>query len=232
MSRVELLAADLAVARPVQDALALRGVPCEVSVVTAARFDFGVRRRMGTVVNLVGEHPDPAVRLLMADVLGWLGDIGASVVNGLDAFVVGSSPARQLALLEHLGLPHPPARVVPGAAAVAAALAELGLAPDEAEVLDGPPLVVRRRAGGQVTRLEFAGGRLAGDAPPALPDTVAAAAAEVLGTASIEFGGVTLAVDGGDVRWLGVDTRPGSSPAALGALAEHVRFRAGLGAAG
>lgn len=225
---MELLAADLSSARPVQDALTLRGVSSEVTVVGATRFDFGVRRRMGTVVNLVGEHADPAVRLLMADVLGWLGDIGAGVVNGLDAFVVGSSPARQLALLEHLGLPHPEARVLPSPAAMDAALVDLGLTRQDAELLDGPPAVVRRRVDGEAVRLEFAGGRLVGDAPPDVPDAVTAAAAEVLGTASIEFGGVTLARRDQDLLWLGVDTRPGSTPAALGALAEHVRFRAGL----
>lgn len=228
MTPVELLAVDLPSARPVQDALTLRGVASEVTVVGATRFDFGVRRRMGTVVNLVGEQADPAARLLMADVLGWLGDIGASVVNGLDAFVVGSSPARQLALLEHLGLPHPPARVLPSSGALDAALADLGLARQDAEVLDGPPAVVRRRVDGGTVRLEFAGGRLIGEPPDGVPDAVTAAAAEVLGTASIEFGGVTLARQDQDLLWLGVDTRPGSTPAALGALAEHVRFRAGL----
>ena len=183
---------------------------------------------MDTVVNLVAEPGDAALRLLMADVLGWLGDIGAAVVNGLDAYVVGSSPARQLALFAHLGLSHPPARVLRDPAAVGVALAELGLAEADAEVLDGPPAVVRERVGGRRVRLEFAGGRLVGD-DAGLPEVVVAAAAEVLGTAAVEFGGVTLARDGERVWWLGADTRPGVSPAALGALAEHVRFRAGLG---
>lgn len=228
MTPVELLAVDLPSARPVQDALTLRGIGCEVTVVSATRFDFGVRRRMGTVVNLVGEGADAATRLLMADVLGWLGDIGASVINGLDAFVVGSSPARQLALLEHLGLPHPPARVLPSPAAMEAALVEMGLAPDDAQMLDGPPPVLRRWVKAPRIRLEFAGGRLVSEQPPEVPDSVVAASAEVLGTASIEFGGVTLALEGTEVLWLGVDTLPGSTPAALGALAAHVSFRAGL----
>lgn len=231
MSRVTLLAADLASARPLQDALALRGLPAEVAVAGAGPADFGVRRRMDTVVNLVAGG-EPALRLLMADVLGWLGDIGAGVVNGLDAYVVGSSPARQLALFAHLGLPHPPARVVADTAGVPAALAELGLDEADAEVLPGPPVVVRRRVAAPPVRLAFAGGRLvedqAGGQAGALPDVVVAAAAEVLGTASIEFGGVTLAAEGEQVWWLGADTLPGTSPAALGALAEHVRFRAGL----
>lgn len=227
MNRVTLLAAGVAEAEPLRDALGLRGLPADVATPGTLRLDFGVRRRHDLIVNCVADHPDPAVRLLVGDALAWLGDIGASVVNGLDAFVVGSSPARQTALFAHLGLDQPPARVVAHAGLATGALAELGLDADAAEVIDGPPAVVRARADGARIRLPFVGGRLVGDGQ-GLPDAVVAAAAEVMGTASIEFGGVTVAVDGDALWWLGADSRLDPAPAVLGALAEHLRFRAGL----
>jgi hypothetical protein len=225
--RVTLLAAGVAEAGPLRDALALRGLPAEVATPETLRLDFAERRRHDVIVNCVADHPDPAVRLLVGDALAWLGDIGASVVNGLDAFVVGSSPARQAALFAHLGLDQPPARVVAHAGLAGGVLAELGLGADEAEILDGPPAVVRARVTGDRVRLAFVGGRLVGDAA-GLDDQIAAAAAEVLGTAGIEFGGVTLGRDGGAVWWLGADSRLDDAPEVLGAVAEHVRFRAGL----
>jgi len=227
MIRVTLLASGVAEAEPLRDALALRGLPAEVATPETLRLDFAERRRHDLVVNCIADHPDPSVRLLVGDALAWMGDIGASVVNGLDAFVVGSSPARQVALFAHLGLDQPPARVVAHAGLAPAALAELGLGAGTAEILDGPPAVVRARAAGERIRLTFVGGRLVGDAH-GLPDAVVAAAAEVMGTASIEFGGVTLCRDSDALCWLAADSRLDSVPAVLGALAEHVRFRAGL----
>jgi hypothetical protein len=226
MNRVTLLASGVAQAEPLRDALALRGLPADVVTPETLRLDFGVRRRHDLVVNCVADHPDPAVRLLVGDALAWLGDIGASVVNGLDAFVVGSSPARQVALFAHLGLDQPPARIVAHAGLAPAALAELGLDARAAEILAGPPAVVRARPHGERVRRAFVGGRLVGEAH-ALLDAVAAAAAEVLGTASIEFGGVTISRDGDALSWLGADSRLDPAAAALGALAEHLRFRAG-----
>lgn len=227
MNRVTLLASGVAEAEPLRDALALRGLPADVVTPETLRLDFGVRRRHDLVVNCVADHPDPAVRLLVGDALAWLGDIGASVVNGLDAFVVGSSPARQVALFAHLGLDQPPARIVAHAGLAQAALTELGLDAGDVEIIDGPPAVVRGRAEGERIRLAFVGGRLIGEAH-GLPDAVVAAAAEVLGTASIEFGGVTLGRDGDALWWLGADSRLDHAPAVVGALAEHLRFRAGL----
>lgn len=229
MIRVTLLAAGVVEAEPLRDALALRGLPAEVATPETLRLDFGERRRHDVIVNCVADHPDPAVRLLAGEALAWLGDIGAGVVNGLDAFVVGSSPARQVALFAHLGLDQPPARVVLHRGLAAGALAELALSADEAEILDGPPAVVRRRVAGERVRLAFVGGRLIGDGH-GLPDAALAAAAEVMGTAAIEFGGVTLCRDGDALWWLGADSRLDPVPAVLGALAEHIRFRAGLSA--
>ena len=44
--------------------------------------------------------------------LSYLKAIGANVVNGFDAFHMETSKARQLDLLEGLGLPYPQARVI------------------------------------------------------------------------------------------------------------------------
>lgn len=225
MTRITLLAPSLAAARPLQDALSLRGAPAEVATLGTLVADFGVRRRMDTVVNLTDSRSTPQERLLMADVLAWLGDIGASVVNGLDAFVVGSSTARQHALFAHLGLPHPAARVAGSEAAVPAALAELGLAEQDAEVVAGPPPLVRQRVEATTT-LAYVGGRLVAGGP--VPETLERAAGEVLGTAGIELGSVSLG-DGPDgPRWLAAETGLPADAAVVGAAAEYVLFRAGL----
>jgi hypothetical protein len=232
--RLTLLAPSVSAARPLSDALALRGVTPEIATPEELRLDFGVRRRMDTIVNLVAHDPDPGRRLLLADVLAWLGDIGATVVNGLDAFIVGSSPARQLALFAHLGLRHPPARVLGSHGALPAALEDLGLQAHDAVVLDGPPLVVRSPAPEGTTRfLDYVGGRLVAtrdaegrELEPS--ETVARAGADLLGTASIEFGTVQVAQDPEGLLWLAADTALPRLPAVAGALAEYALFRAGL----
>lgn len=231
MNRVQLLTPSLSAATPLQNALAQRGVPCELATLDTLRLDVDVRRRMDTVVNLLSDGLDAGQRLLAAEVLGWLGDIGARVVNGLDAFVVGSSPARQLALFAHLGLEHPPSRVVGSADLIDAARQELALAAPQTDVVIGPPVIVRGLAVGDPVRVEFVGGQLThSDAQTPLPDLVVAAAAEVLGTASVEFGAVRLSrvptLQGEVLTWLGVDTSPALTPESLEALADYVAFKA------
>jgi hypothetical protein len=57
--------------------------------------------------------------------LAYLEEIGAPVLNGLGAYEIELSKARQIALFERLGVPHPRTRVIAGAAAAPAAAAEL-----------------------------------------------------------------------------------------------------------
>jgi glutathione synthase/RimK-type ligase-like ATP-grasp enzyme len=63
--------------------------------------------------------------------LGYLDEVGANVLNGLTAFQIEISKARQCALFARLGLPHPRARVI----------ADPAQAPGAAEGLEFPVLV-------------------------------------------------------------------------------------------
>jgi hypothetical protein len=57
--------------------------------------------------------------------LAYLQEIGVPVVNGIRAYTLETSKARQLALLASLGLPHPPSRVVNHPGQIEPAAAEL-----------------------------------------------------------------------------------------------------------
>jgi len=185
----------------------------------------------------VSENAPAGVRALAAEYLAYLADIEVPTVNGLDAFVVGSSPARQLALLDHVGVAHPPARVVADQALVPAALADLGLRAEAARIDDGPPIVVRAApSAGDAVRSEYVAGRQRGAAVAGAPVTVdldfSRLGATLVATGGIEFGGVTFALDLGTRRPLcmGVDTALPTSPLALDALVEHILTRAGRNA--
>lgn len=69
--------------------------------------------------------------------LAHLENTGTRVVNGVRAFTVETSKARQLGLLESLGLPYPKARVIDHASQAAAAAAHIGY-----------PLVIKPNIGG------------------------------------------------------------------------------------
>lgn len=236
MRTVSLLAAGLAAARPLRAALEERGLPAAVQVAGELRLDLGLRRSdLAVCVNLVGGGASAAVRAFTAEYLAYLADIEVPTVNGLDAFVIGASPARQLALLDHLGVRHPPARVIADRGGVAGALADLGLTADQVTVHDGPPVVVQAAPdAGPVVRIDFVAGRqlaaTAEGAPVTVDMAIAKLGAAIVQTGGIEFGGVSFGVDSGSrtPTCTGLDTRPPASPRALDALARHVARRAGL----
>jgi len=233
---VGLLAADVAVARPLADALAARGVVPTVLVAAGLRFDPGERTSdLGVVVNLVDDRAPLAVRAFATEHLAYLADIEVPTVNGLDALVVGASRARRIALLAHLGVAHPPARVVADRSALAAALADLG-GPAGHDVDEGPPIVVQVRPEvGPAVRIDYVAGRqqaATADGDPVTVDlAIGRLGAAVVQTAQLEFAAVSFAVDRATQRPLcvGVDTRLPVAPRALDALADHVLRRAGLG---
>lgn len=230
-----MFAAGLGTARPLIAALASRGVTPTVTVAGELRFDSGVRTSdHGVVVNLVGEGAPAGVRALAAEYLAYLADIEVPTVNGLDAFVLGSSRARQLALLDHVGVAHPPARVVADQALVPAALAELGLSPEAARIHVGPPIVVQAApAAGDSVRIEYVAGRQRAATVAGEPVTVdldfSRLGATLVTTGGIEFGGVTFALDLSTERPLcmAVDTALPTSALGLDALVDHILTRAG-----
>ena len=232
---IALFTGSLAEARPLAAALSSRGVTATVTVAGELRLDSGVRTSdHGVVVNLVGEEASVGVRALAAEYLAYLADIEVPTVNGLDAFVVGSSRARQLALLDHVGVAHPPARVVADDALIPAALADLGLTSDAALVQPGPPIVVQAAAAaGDAVRIEYVAGRQLAAAVAGAPVTVdldvSRLGATLVTTGGIEFGGVTFALDLTTRRphCLGIDTALPTSPLGLDALVEHILTRAG-----
>lgn len=236
MRQVSLLAADLAAARPPAALLAERGLPTTVQVAGELRLDLAVRRSdIGVCVNLVGEDATAALRAFIAEYLAYLADIEVPVVNGLDAFVIGASPARQLALLDHLGVQHPPARVLADEAGMPAAVAELG--GGEVRVSRGPPLVVQAAPDvGPVVRIDYVAGRQlaasAEDRPVTVDVEIGRLGAAIVQTGAIEFGGVSFGVDPATQTptCVGLDTRLPTAPRALDALVEHVAGRAGLAA--
>lgn len=231
-----LLATDLPAARPLRDALEERGLPVTVQVAAELRLDLAVRRSdLGVCVNLVGEDAAPAVRAFAAEYLAYLADIEVPTVNGLDAFVIGASRARQLALLDHLGVAHPPARVVADGGGVPGALADLGLAREAVTITDGPPVVVQAAPDlGPVVRIDYVAGRQRAATAEGRPVTVEMAlgslGATVVQTGGIEFGGVSFGVDPATSRptCAGLDIRLPAAPRALDALVAHVVRRAGL----
>jgi hypothetical protein len=68
------------------------------------------------IVNRVSAHPSqgihPEVILFVKQYLAYLEGIQASVINGYSSFMVATSKAMQLAILEQLGLRYPRARVI------------------------------------------------------------------------------------------------------------------------
>ena len=78
------------------------------------------------IVNRISAYPSggshPQVVLFVLQYLAYLESIGAGVVNGYGAYLVGASKARQLDILAQLGVPYPRARVIhhPGQATQAA----------------------------------------------------------------------------------------------------------------
>lgn len=78
------------------------------------------------LVNRVSAYPSasshPQVVLFVLQYLAYLESIGADVVNGYGAYLVGASKALQLDIFEQLGVPYPRARVIhhPGQAMQAA----------------------------------------------------------------------------------------------------------------
>lgn len=230
---IALLAAELAEARPLREALTERGLPVAVQVVRDLRVDLAVRRSdVDLCVNLVGEGASAGWRAFTAEYLAYLADIEVPTVNGLDAFVIGASRARQLALLDHLRIHHPPARVVADESGVPAALAELGRG---ARVDEGPPLVVQATPDvGPVVRIDYVAGRQLAATAEGVPVTVDLAigrlGAAIVQTGGIEFGGVSFGVDPetSTPTCAGLDTRVPAAPAALDAVVAHVMRRAGL----
>lgn len=233
---VALLAADLASARPLEEALSARGIVPTVLVAGDLRLDLAVRASgHGVCVNLVGGDAPAAVRALVTEYLAYLADIEVPTVNGLDAFVIGASAARGLALLDHLGIAHPPARVVADRARVPGALADLGLTADRVRVDDGPPVVVQAAPEvGPVVRIDYVAGRQMAATAEGAPVTVDLAigrlGAAVAQTGGLEFGGVSFGVDPASSRptCVGVDTRLPTAPRALDALLDHIARRGGL----
>jgi hypothetical protein len=231
-----VLAADLPAARRLYDALTARGAHVVVHVADEVRVDLTVRRvDADPVVNLVDEAAAPPVRAFVTEYLAYLADIGTAVVNGLDAFVIGSSRARQLALLAHLGIRHPAARMVADARGVAPALAELGLGDDEVSIHPGPPVVVQHRPElGEVARLAFVGGRflgacVAGGEPVSVDQGLVSLAEQAVRTGQIELGGMSFGVDPATRApvCVGVDTRIGEGPGEADAAVDYVLYRAG-----
>lgn len=229
--RPAVLVADLAAAGPLLDALAARGVPADVQVAGDLRLDLAVRRVDATaVVNLVGEDATAAVRAFTAEYLAYLADIQVPTVNGLDAFVIGASRARQLALLDHLGVHHPPARVVADASGVDAAVAELGAGAAATVVWDGPPVVVQAAAdAGEIVTLAYVAGRqvaaLAGGETVAVDPALARLGEEIVRTGGLELGSLRFGVDAlrGTPTCVGVST--GWPIAVLDEVADHVLGR-------
>lgn len=230
---IALFAGGLAAARPLMDALASRGVTATVTVAGELRFDTSIRTsEHGVVVNLVGEDAPVGVRALAAEYLAYLADIEVPTVNGLDAFVVGSSRARQLALLDHVGVAHPAARVVAEDALVPAALADLGLTAEGALIHLGPPIVVQAAtASSEAVRIEYVAGRqhaaTAAGVPVTVDRDIGRLGATLITTGGIEFGGVTFTLDPAAQRplCLAVDTALPTSPRGLDALVEHILAR-------
>jgi hypothetical protein len=94
-----------------------RQVPFQPLQVDAHDFDPARRETpYSLIVNRVSPSSylrDHAASILYTrQVLAYLRDLGAPVVNGYDAFTLETSKALQLLLLERLGLPYPRARVV------------------------------------------------------------------------------------------------------------------------
>jgi hypothetical protein len=210
----------------------------EAEVVVAGELILDLARRRldaRVVVNLVGQEAPEGDRAFTADYLAYLADIETPTVNGLDAFVVGSSPARRLALLDHLGAAHPPARVVADRRSIGRALADLGLESQQAIIREGPPVVVQARADvGEVVRVDYVADRAVraavDDEAVRVDDAVARLGSDIVRTAGIEFGGVSFGVDHTTHRTLcvGVDTNLADHPEVLDAVAEHVLRRGGL----
>jgi hypothetical protein len=236
-----LLVESLPDARPLQDALTVRGVQVSVAVAAQQRIDLAVRRvDADLVVNLVDESAPHGVRAFVTEYLAYLADTVTPVVNGLDAFVIGSSRARQLALLGHLGIRHPPARVVADHTGVTPALHELGLELAAAEVHTGPPVVVQHRPDvGEVARLAFVGGRfvaatVASGEVVAVDPALARLAEEAVRTGGIELGGLSFGIDPvtGTPTCVGVDTGLGPStvrgqPVVLDPAVDYILHRSG-----
>ncbi len=231
---IALLAAAHGQARPLHQALTERGLPVAVQIVRELRVDPAVRRSdLAVCVNLVGADASAAARAFTAEYLAYLADIEVATVNGLDAFVIGASRSRQLALLDHLGIHHPPARIVADQSGIPAALADLR--PDEVSIDAGPPVVVQAAHDvGPVVRIDYVAGRQLAATAQGQPVTVDLAigrlGAAIVQTGGIEFGAVSFGVDPHTrtPTCVGLDTALPTAPRALDAVVEHVVRRAGL----
>ncbi|MGD9147190.1 MAG: hypothetical protein PVI80_16605 [Anaerolineae bacterium] len=113
--------------KPLFAELDRRRVPFKKLHVGDAWYDPALREcPYSLVVNRVSAYPSggshPRVVLFVLQYLAYLESIGADVVNGHGAYLVGASKALQLDILERLGLPYPRARVIhhPGQAMQAA----------------------------------------------------------------------------------------------------------------
>lgn len=102
---------------PLFNELDRRNVSYERQSVRDHFYDPAVRRcPYSLVVNRVSAYPSnnshPEVVLYIQQYLAYLDSIGADVINGYRAYLVGASKAIQLDLFERLGLRYPRARVI------------------------------------------------------------------------------------------------------------------------
>ena len=128
--------------KPLFAELERRGVPYEKLFVGDLCYDPAVRRcPYSLVVNRVSAYPSggshPRVVLFVKEYLAYLESIGAEVINGYDAYLVGASKALQLDVFERLGVPYPRARVIHHSAQAMQAAEGLAF-----------PLVVKPNVGG------------------------------------------------------------------------------------
>jgi hypothetical protein len=96
------------------------------------------------IVNRVSAYPSsashPQLVLYVKQYLGYLESIGADVINGYTSYLVGTSKAMQLGILEELGLRYPRARVIHHPAQATRAAADLSF-----------PVLVKPNVGGSGT---------------------------------------------------------------------------------
>jgi predicted ATP-grasp superfamily ATP-dependent carboligase len=103
--------------KPLFAELERRQVPYEKLYVQDHYFDPAVRSSpYALVVNRVSAFPSggshPQIVLYVKQYLAYLESIEANVINGYFSYLVGTSKAMQLDILEQLGLPYPRARVI------------------------------------------------------------------------------------------------------------------------
>jgi predicted ATP-grasp superfamily ATP-dependent carboligase len=103
--------------RPLFAELERRQVPYRKLCAAELWYDPAVRRcPYSLIVNRVSAYPSkdshPEIILFVKQYLAYLEGIHANVVNGYSSFMVATSKAMQLAILEQLGLRYPRARVI------------------------------------------------------------------------------------------------------------------------